>query len=440
MGSLLLVLLLGPVWAWSQTPMEGEFQVNEATGGFQRQSDVAKAPDGSFVVVWSDYGSSPGLRGVTPHQIDARRFGSDGTPLTGALQIDQGTTVELDYDPRIDSDVGGNFVVVWTKRRDFRRGGNTSVIYHRLVDSTGSPVGSQFQVSTSIDYYRDWNAGVSKDARGNFVVVWQGFYYSLYGGGRWKIFRRRFSSDGAPLENQFLVRHQSQGPFGNLRDPAVSHNSSSGEFVVVWARYTFYYSWAISGRRYDSMGSPIGAEFQVNTSTPLHFSSPDISHDSEGNFVVAWDDYYPCGAGPPRNIFARRFNSAGNPLGDQFQVNQYTVGSRRSPRISHDPSGGFVVAWQSDPQDGSGYGVFARLFDSSGSAQGAEFQVNQYTTSFQGLPALSHDSSGGFVLSWESYGQDGSDYGVFARGTSAPIVTSGPAAGGASLVRRHQRG
>jgi hypothetical protein len=44
------------------------------------------------------------------------------------------------------------------------------------------------------------------------------------------------------------------------------------------------------------------------------------------------------------------------------------------------------------------------------------------------------------VVSWQSYGQDGSDYGVFARRTSAPIVTSGPAAGGASLVRRHQRG
>ena len=64
----------------------------------------------------------------------------------------------------------------------------------------------------------------------------------------------------------------------------------------------------------------------------------------------------------------------------EFQVNQFTTGSQRIPRISHDSSGGFVVAWQSFEQDGSSYGVFERRFDGSGTPIGGEFQVNQFTT------------------------------------------------------------
>jgi hypothetical protein len=115
-------------------------------------------------------------------------------------------------------------------------------------------------------------------------------------------------------------------------------------------------------------------------------------------------------------------------------------GIQRFPTISQDSSGGFVVAWEVSSVDGSGYGVFARRFDSSGSALGAEFQVNQYTTSYQNFPAISQDSSGGFVVAWQSLDQDGSYFGVFARRIPAPIVTTGAAPGGASLVRRHQKG
>ena len=123
----------------------------------------------------------------------------------------------------------------------------------------------------------------------------------------------------------------------------------------------------------------------------------------------------------------------------EFQVNQYTPNRQNRPTISHDPTGAFVVSWQSYGRDGSYYGVFGRRFYSSGTSLGAEFQVNQYTTSAQRDPAISHDSSGSFVVAWSSLDQDGSEYGVFARLFPAALVTTGPAPGGGSLVRRHQR-
>ena len=59
-----------------------------------------------------------------------------------------------------------------------------------------------------------------------------------------------------------------------------------------------------------------------------------------------------------------------------------------------DGSGNFVVAWQSDGQDGSGNGIYAQRYDSSGSAVGSEFLVNTYTTSAQGDPSSTMDGTG----------------------------------------------
>ena len=51
-----------------------------------------------------------------------------------------------------------------------------------------------------------------------------------------------------------------------------------------------------------------------------------------------------------------------------------------------DADGDFVVAWRQLHQDGSDFGVFARRFSSAGTPLGGEFQVNTYTTSGQCYP------------------------------------------------------
>ena len=51
-----------------------------------------------------------------------------------------------------------------------------------------------------------------------------------------------------------------------------------------------------------------------------------------------------------------------------------------------DADGDFVVAWQSDGQDGSGSGIYAQRYNAAGVAQGAEFRVNTFTTNNQRVP------------------------------------------------------
>jgi hypothetical protein len=79
------------------------------------------------------------------------------------------------------------------------------------------------------------------------------------------------------------------------------------------------------------------------------------------------------------------------------------------------PDGRFVVVWSSDDQDGSQGGVFGQRYDSSGNPVDGEFQVNSYTFPDQYARSVSMASDGSFVVAWTSYGQDGSWGGVFAQ-------------------------
>jgi hypothetical protein len=83
--------------------------------------------------------------------------------------------------------------------------------------------------------------------------------------------------------------------------------------------------------------------------------------------------------------------------------------------VAADSAGDFVVAWQSETQDGSSYGVFGQRFASSGAPLGSEFRVNTYTANYQNRTAVAADSPGNFVVVWASDIQDGSGPGIFGQ-------------------------
>ena len=92
-------------------------------------------------------------------------------------------------------------------------------------------------------------------------------------------------------------------------------------------------------------------------------------------------------------------------ISGEFQVNTHTSDSQRNSSTTALADGGFVVTWQSDGQDGSNYGIYAQRYDASGNTQGAEFQVNTYTSSHQSNPSTTALADGGFVITWADYGQ-----------------------------------
>ncbi len=179
----------------------------------------------------------------------------------------------------------------------------------------------------------------------------------------------------------------------------------------------------IYGQRYDSDGNAVGNEFQINTHTVNHQWHPSVTALSNGGFMVTWGSVDQDGSG--EGIYGRMYDSDGKAAGDEFRVNSQTNNDQEASSVTGLSDGGFVVTWQSDGQDGSGYGVYGQKYDSDGIAAGNEFQVNTQTNNAQDAPSITALSDGGFVVTWQSDGQDGSDFGVYGQKYDSDGITAG---------------
>ena len=65
-------------------------------------------------------------------------------------------------------------------------------------------------------------------------------------------------------------------------------------------------------------------------------------------------------------ICAQLYDSTGTPVGSEFQVNTTTYREQRHASATMDPNGNFVIAWESSLQDGDSYGIYAQRYNSSG--------------------------------------------------------------------------
>jgi hypothetical protein len=273
-----------------------------------------------------------------------------------------------------------------------------------------NPVGPEFQVNTYTDGDQDYPA-VAMDAAGDFVVAWRSYGQD---GDSWGIYAQRYDKMGAPQGAEFQVNTYTT----SYQDSAHVAMDAAGDFVIVWDSYGQDGDGSgIYAQRYTAVGETQGSEFQVNTYTDGDQNFPAVAMNATGDFVVAWVSYGQDGSG--WGIYAQRYDKTGAPQGSEFQVNTYTTGNQYYPAVfpavAMDAAGDFVVAWTNHGQDGSLDGIFAQRYDKTGAPQGFEFQVNTYTTSYQNSPAVAMDAAGDFVVTWMSYGQDGDRWGIYAQ-------------------------
>ena len=324
------------------------------------------------------------------------------------------------------------------------------------LPALAQPVGPEFRVNTYATDAQSYPS-ISSDANGAFVVTWHSDKHPNGQDGSYSgIFGQRYDSKadrrlGREFQiNTYTTGHQSR--------PSVS-SAAGGNFVVTWSSDgQDGSSGSVFGQRYTSDGNALGDEFQVNTYTTASQGRSSVASDADGNFVVVWSG---AGDGDSYGAFGQRYDKDGIRLGGEFRVNTYTTGNQVDAKIATDPEGGFVVVWASDGQDGSYYGVFGRRFDSAGDPLGDDFQVNTYTTRRQEYPSVAFDESGRFIVVWDDredryfvkgqrYDSDGSRLGSeFQVSTKeplggnyappAPSVATGDD-GGFSVVWNHSLG
>ncbi len=427
---LLLSLLLAASTAADPpaVPVGTEFQVNTYTTDSQDRPAVAADPDGNFVVVWIGEGSNGSDSSYS--SVQGQRFDSAGTPLGTEFQVNTYTTFRQSF-PAVAADAGGNFVVVWHSYGFSGSDSTYSCAQAQRFASPGTSLGTEFQVNTFTTHHQFYPA-VAADAGGNFVVVWRSYGSSGSDSSGASIQGQRFDSAGTPLGTEFQINTYTTW---RQLTPAVAADAG-GNFVVVWSSDGSSGSdssdFSIQGQRFDSAGTPLGTEFQVNTYTTDHQEWPVVALIAGGNVVVVWGSFGSSGSDSSgSSIQGQRFDSAGTPIGGEFQVNTYTTFSQFIAAVAADAGGNFVVVWSSDGSSGSDssdFSVQGQRFDSAGTPLGTEFQVNTYTTSLQWLPAVAADAGGNFVVVWDSDGSSGSDtsrHSIQGQRYAIPIFADG---------------
>ena len=395
-GPLVFILVSVPREARPQgAPLGLEFRANTYITGQQREMAVATDGSGNFVVVWRSEGQDGSSFGVF-----GQRYASSGAPLGPEFRVNTYTT-NMQYHPTVGADSSGNFVVVW---KSVAQEGAFGPIMGQRFASSGAPLGTEFRANT-VTTNGPRLPVVAADAAGNFLVTW---YADDGAPGDVNLFGQRFAAAGTPLGPQFRINTWTTFP---QTEQAVAADSA-GNFVVVWTS-----DWedgdygGIFGQRFAGNGAPLGPEFRVNTYVTDQQERPSVAAGPAGDFVVVWQSRDQDGA--IWGVFGQRFAGSGAPLGPEFRVNSYTTDTQGHAAVAADPAGDFVVAWGSY-QDGYNAGVFGQRFAASGAPLGPEFRVNTYTTYNQYASSVAAFSSG-FVVVWQSFGQDGSAYGVFGQ-------------------------
>ncbi|MCA9009476.1 MAG: DUF2341 domain-containing protein [Planctomycetaceae bacterium] len=176
------------------------------------------------------------------------------------------------------------------------------------------------------------------------------------------------------------------------------------------------------------------AEFRVNTttgSTQVTVGEASGSHNAvalstDGTYVVVWASLNQDGDG--WGVYARKYDSTGTALTGEIRVNQTISDDQEQASVGIDSSGRFTVVWTSRNQgaDGDNGGIFMRRFNSDGTAIDAtDVLVNSGNTAGdQTSPSIAVNSSGAGVISWQSIGTVD---GVFAR----TFTTTGSISGSA---------
>jgi hypothetical protein len=321
-------LLPGGASAQCETfgPLAPGFRDSQAVQWEQEWSQVARTQTG-WLGVWS-----------AGQDIVLRRFDPDFVPLGNDTLVNTTLNLEVQDEPAVCVAAGGNQLIAWSERHGYD--GQLMGIYGRLYSAAGVELGTEFRIN-QISAASQWRPLIAPTPSGGFVVTWSGDWDG-------NAYFRLLSSTGVPLGGDQLVN---QYVFDAQVDPAVAV-APNGTMMVVF-----------------------------------------VDFSSHG------------GAGTGLNLWARMFDAAGAPTSNEFTVASpsFSDGDQRLPRVVADAQNRFLVVWQSQLVDSSGYGIVAKRFNAVGAPLSREIIVNTTTNGDQREPRVAMESDGEFVVSWEDW-------------------------------------
>jgi hypothetical protein len=270
----------------------------------------------------------------------------------------------------------GSFIVAWHGPDGWNDG-----IFVRRFDAAGAPLDTtEFQANT-VTYGPQWDPAVGIAADHSFVVAWSDSW-----GGR--IVARRYAANGTAASGELTLSAPSADSHGATRLAV----AADGSFAAGWeaSDFTTYDNFVV--RTFAADGTPTSGEAIVRTG--FWVAAIDLKGGADGSVLATWQTADSSGNG----IYARA-RSATGVWGAPIAVPVVWFGDQLYQSSAALAGGGWVMAWEDEFADGSGFGIFGRRLAADGTPVGPEFPVNATTAGNQ--TAVSVASAGpGFTAAW----------------------------------------
>lgn len=225
------------------------------------------------------------------------------------------------------------------------------------------------------------------DGSGNYAFAWIDYRNSEE-----QIYAQFFNSSDQRIGSNFRVN---EDPLVGNNSPFIAANKE-GDFVIVWLR-NFQ---DLMAQRYTKDGQKVGNNIIVNIISGWNTSEPSVAVNSDGSFMVMWSsDSY----GGNFQVYARLFDSLGNPFGQDIYVSESSLSSSsigRGRTIDVDETGKYCLTWSSSTAS-SFAKIYLQIFNSSGQKIGGNILVSHNDSSRNYFPDIASTDDGHFLVTWE---------------------------------------
>jgi hypothetical protein len=236
-------------------------------------------------------------------------------------------------------------------------------VFVRRFTPGGLALGQETHVN-QVSKFNQRNVALAALPNGNFVVVWVSENHGVsdadlaHGLDRQDVFARLFNAAGLPLTDEFLVNDLAHRVNAF---PAVAALAGGG-FRVVWAQNgaARLDGLDIVTRAFDALANPASGPSRVNSYLPGDQLTPRVASCPAGDLVV-WTSLNQDGS--KEGVFGQ-WLAGGSPVGAEFRVNTSAAGSQYQPAVVATPGQRVLVAW-AGLRPGSAFDIFSQRFSAS---------------------------------------------------------------------------
>ncbi|KAJ6251685.1 insulin-like growth factor binding protein [Anaeramoeba flamelloides] len=213
---------------------------------------------------------------------------------------------------------------------------------------------------------------------------------------------------------------------GEQVNAQMAWNEDLERIIYVFKAKFESYDDEILSRTFDIDLLPVSDNSHINDYNTNLQDNPHISNihvdmiDYRDISLVVW--YADGGDGHSSGLFGRTIDSTGSTISQETQLNIETADIQKLPIVvtigNAYISPQFLTLWQSNNQDGSGYGIYGRTWDTKLNPLSSEVQINVFTESHQqcvDASVITIRKKARIFIVWNSMEQDGSQEGIYGK-------------------------